>query len=109
MPVIPAPKKPNSVPAGIQLLAQRLQPKIQIIGEPKPNLYFASNCKKSIYDFTHYKYKEIKANRPAMELPEKRMDDMPDSLRYLALFFKYGQVNKSKPIDAKPKFNEFGL
>ncbi len=75
LPVIPAPKKPNSVPAGIQLLAQRLQPKIQIIGEPKPNLYFSSICKKSIYDFTHYKYKEIKANRPAMELPEKRFDD----------------------------------
>jgi len=109
LPVIPAPKKSNSVPAGIQLLAQRLQPKIQIIGEPRPNMYFASNCKRTVYDFTHYKYKEIKANRPAMELPEKRFDDATDSIRYLALFFKYGQVNKSNPINAKPKFNEFGL
>ncbi len=109
LPVIPAQKKPNSVPAGIQLIAQRLQPKIQVIGEPKPNLYFAKNCKHTIYDFTHYKYKEIKANRPAMELPEKRFDDSVDSLRYLALHFKYGQVKNTKPIKSAPKFNEFGL
>lgn len=74
LPVIPAPKKQNSIPAGIQLFAKRLRPKIQIIGEPKPNFYIANNCKKTIYEMTHYRYKEIKQDRHPSELPDKKFD-----------------------------------
>lgn len=111
LPVIPAPKKQNSVPAGIQLLAQRLKPKIQIIGDPKPNYYITNNCKKTIYDWTHYRYKEVKQDRHPMELPEKRFDDSLDAIRYLALFFKYGQTeSKSMPKSSiLGELNEYGL
>jgi hypothetical protein len=90
LPVIPAPKSQNSIASGIQLLAKRLRPKIQIIGEPKPNYYVSNNCKKTIYDFTHYRYKEVKQDRHPMENPEKRFDDSMDALRYLALWFRFG-------------------
>lgn len=75
LPVIPSPKKQNSVASGIQLFAKRLRPKIQVMGIPKPNFYISNTCKKTIYDFTHYRYKEVKENRHPMENPEKRFDD----------------------------------
>lgn len=109
LPVIPAPKAPNSVVSGITLMANRLRPKIQVIGEPKPNLLFSSACPNTIYDFTHYKYKEIKNNRPAQELPEKKFDDSCDAIRYLELYFKFGMVNKKTKINAMPKFDSYGM
>lgn len=109
LPVIPAPKKQQSIVAGIQLVAQALKPRTQVIGEPKPNLLFTTACPKTIYDFTHYKYKEIKKDRPAQELPEKKNDDACDAIRYLYLFFKYGQPQKKEVIKSGVKFNEYGL
>jgi hypothetical protein len=109
LPVIPAPKKQNSVASGIQLFARRLRPKIQIIGIPKPNYYVSSNCKKTIYDFTHYRYKEVKENRHPMENPEKRFDDSMDALRYGELYFKYGHQDLNKPIPRTVSFNPYGL
>lgn len=110
-PVIPSPKKQNSIISGIQLLSKRLRPKIQIIGEPKPNYYVTSNCKGTIFDWTHYRYKEIKENRHPSELPEKRFDDATDAIRYLDLFFKYGQQKESGKIQSSmvKEFNSFGL
>lgn len=95
-PVIPSPKKQNSIVSGIQLLSKRLRPKIQIIGEPKPNYYVSSTCKGTIYDWTHYRYKEVKQNRHPAELPEKKFDDSLDAIRYLELFFKFGMQDSSK-------------
>jgi hypothetical protein len=109
LPVIPSPKKQQSILSGIQLLSRRLKPKNQIIGDPKPNLFFTTDVPHSWYDFTHYKYKEIKPNRPASELPEKKNDDACDAIRYLELFFKFGQINKQSTIKAQPTFNEYGL
>lgn len=110
-PVIPSPKKQNSILSGIPLLAKRLRPKIQIIGEPKPNYYVTENCKGTIYQFQHYRYKEIKQDRPPSELPDKRDDDAMDALRYLELFFKFGhQENKGKIESSMVKqFNSYGL
>lgn len=115
LPVIPAPKNPGGggevsrIISGIQLLSKRLRPKIQVIGDPKPNLLFTTACPRSIYDFTHYKYKEIKRDRPASELPEKKNDDACDAIRYLELFFKFGQPQEKAPIKPTVKFNEYGL
>jgi hypothetical protein len=109
LPVIPAPKKQNSVASGIQLFAKRLRPKIQVIGEPKPNYFVASNCRATIYDFVHYRYKEIKENRLAQENPEKKYDDTMDALRYLDLYFKYGHQDLNKAIPQSISFNAYGL
>lgn len=96
LPVIPAPKKQNSVPSGIQLLAKRIRPKIQVVGDPKPNYLVSNNCKGTIYDWTHYRYREVKQDRHPMELPEKKFDDSLDAIRYLELFFKYGMPKDDK-------------
>lgn len=110
-PVIPSPKKQNSIVSGIALFSKRLRPKIQIIGEPKPNFYLSEICKGTIYDFQHYRYKEIKQNRPPAELPEKRYDDSLDALRYLELFFKFGQQDDKKPFKSSmtKELNQYGL
>lgn len=110
-PVIPSPKKQNSIVSGISLLSKRLRPKIQIIGEPKPNYFVVRHCKGTIYDFTHYRYKEIKANRPASELPDKRFDDACDAIRYLELFFKFGLQKDTGKIESSmvKQFNSYGL
>ena len=99
-PVVPSPKKQNSVLSGIELLRKRIKPKIQLTGDPKPNYFVTRNCKKTIYDWTHYRYKEIKEDRPPTELPEKRHDDMLDALRYLELFFKFGTPKDEKIPDS---------
>lgn len=110
-PVIPSPKKQNSVVSGIDLLRKRIKPKIQIIGPPKPNYHVASNCKKTIYEWTHYRYKEIKENRSPSELPDKKNDDMMDALRYLELFFKFGHPQDDKIPESSmlKNFNSYGL
>lgn len=99
-PVVPSPKKQNSVASGIDLLRKRIKPKIQFTGPPRPNYFVSTNCKKTIYDWTHYRYKEIKENRPPSELPEKRYDDSLDGLRYLELFFKFGHPKDEKIPDS---------
>jgi hypothetical protein len=111
LPVIPAPKSQNSVLSGIQLFSKRLRPKIQVIGNPKPNYYVVDNCKATIYDFQHYRYKEIKQDRPPQENPEKRHDDTMDALRYLDLFFKFGfkKDNKLPTNSMNKNLNSFGL
>jgi hypothetical protein len=110
-PVIPSPKKQNSIISGIPLLAKRLRPKVQIIGVPKPNYYVADHCKGTIYQFQHYRYKEIKQDRPPSELPEKRDDDTMDALRYLELFFKFGLHEEKGKIENSlaKQFNQYGL
>lgn len=112
MPMIPAPKRQNSVAAGIQLFSRRLKPKIQIIGEPKPNYYIdTKTCPMTTYDFTHYRYKEVKKDRHPMENPEKKYDDTMDAIRYLELFFKYGKPKDDKIPTASglSELSEYGV
>lgn len=112
LPVIPAPKHQNSIAAGIQLFSKRLRPKIQLIGDPKPNFMLDTEaCPKTHYDFTHYRYKEVKVDRHPMENPEKKFDDSMDALRYLELFFKFGMQKDDKiPQNSMLKEqNSFGL
>lgn len=110
LPVIPAPKRSNSVTTGIELFRKRLRPKIQIVGDPKPNYFVTKNCKATRYDFAHYRYKEIKENRPAQENPEKKNDDTMDAIRYLALYLKYGLGAQAEKIpEPHLQFNNFGM
>lgn len=108
-PVIPAPKKQNSITSGIALLSARLKPKFKMMGYPEPDIYFTPNCKHTIYQMENYKYKENKADRPTNELPIKKDDDHPDGLRYLALWLRWGQKTETKPIESTVKFNAYGL
>lgn len=113
LPMIPAPKAQNSVLSGITLFAKRLRPKIQLIGEPKPNFRIDTvSCPGTHYDLTHYRYKEVKSGQFSQENPDKKHDDACDALRYLDLFFKFGHPDTR---DKLPKnsiakdFNSYGM
>jgi hypothetical protein len=110
LPVIGAPKKQGSVPAGIQLMGQKLQPKIQLLGTPEPDMYFTTDCPKTIYQMENYRYRENKVDRPASDMPIKMNDDHPDAIRYLLLHLKFGLMKNDKPIgNIMPKTNSYGL
>jgi len=109
LPVVPSPKQGgNSIISGIQLLAIRLRPRMQLIGEPMPQIMFTSNCKHTIMDFEQYKYPEIKKDRPSNELPMKVNDDHCDGIRYLALYLKYGVIKADK-ISKPMNFGAYGV
>lgn len=94
--IIPAPKRQGSVVSGIELLRQRLVPRDQLLG-PEPNLFFTKNCRNAIEEFEKYAYREVKEDRPAREEPVKMNDNLPDAVRYLALYLKYGLQKKTPP------------
>lgn len=109
MPIIGAQKGANSVASGIQLVGQMLVPREQLIGKPKPKLYFTSNCKKGIPQMEGYRYNSKKHDRKVSEMPIKDNDDIPDALRYLVLHLKHGINKVDKIPKTTMKFNEFGL
>ena len=109
-PVVPVVKKGDSIPEGIRLVTQKLRPRMQLTGPPKPCLFIASNCKNLIFEMDQYHYPEKKMDRNANENPVKENDHLCDALRYLALHFKHGQsANNNQPINTKVSFNEMGL
>lgn len=108
LPVVAAPKGTGSVLGGIDLLRIRMKPRIMLIGEPKPQIVIATNCKYTILDFEQYKYAEAKKDRPASELPIKKDDDHPDAIRYLALYLKTASPGLFK-APPKMNFGEFGV
>lgn len=114
LPMIPSPKSGGAesrIVSGIALLRKRLRPKIQLMGEPKPNYFVAANCKNTIHQWKHYRYKEVKLTRLPDEKPDKKDDDAMDAIRYLELFFKFGGPKEEKlPESTLVKaFNEYGL
>lgn len=109
LPAIPAPKKQNSVPVGIQLLASKIKPKMQVVGLPVPDYLFTDDCPMTIYQMENYKYREVQEGKVISELPIKKDDDHPDAIRYLELYLKYGLAKKSAPIQSRVKFNSYGL
>lgn len=111
LPAFGEPKKQGSVKDGIALLAAKMQPKIQLVGEPVPNIYFTDNCKHTIYQMENYRYREHVIDRPQPENPMKIDDDHPDAIRYLALHLKYGHRKSEKPIpnSVAKSTNRFGI
>jgi phage terminase large subunit len=94
---------------GISLVTEKLKPRTQIVGAPKPSMYISSTCKEFIQELEAYKFPEEKKDRNPSDVPVKENDHGPDALRYLALHLKYGTINSSKPISTGLKFNEYGL
>lgn len=109
MNIIPAPKRQGSIESGIGLLRQRLSLKAQITGSLGADLFFTRNCRNAVIQFEKYSYKEAKDDRPTSELPIKKDDDMPDALRYLALYLKYGLVKKKKKKATTLREDQYGI
>lgn len=107
--LVPSPKRQGHIIAGIELLRQKLTPRSQLVGEPEPELFITRNCRNAVVQMEKYEYKETKEGRPQSELPLKQNDDIPDALRYLALWLKYGLTKKRPRPNTVPKLNDYGF
>ena len=96
---------------GIGLVTEKLKPRQQLVGLPKPSLYIGSNCKHFIYEIESYRFPEEKPERNASDVPIKEDDHGPDAIRYLFLHLKHGMVKDEKPLtfEISKITNEFGL
>lgn len=110
-PIVPVVKRADSIIHGIDLVRTKLKPRIQLVGDPKPSIFFSSVCKNIIQEVEAYKYPEDKADRNASEIPMKEDDHGPDALRYLALQLKYGvdKEDKMPKPSLLKEVNEYGL
>jgi hypothetical protein len=96
---------------GIGLVTEKLKPRMQLVGLPKPSLFIGTNCKKFIFELESYRFPEEKPERNASDVPIKENDHGPDALRYLFLHLKHGVNQDDKPLtfDIEKKVNEYGL
>jgi hypothetical protein len=108
-PMVPAKKSKGSIVDGVDLIRDRLKPRIQLVGNPKPTLYISSVCKNLIIEMESYKYPEEKPDRNPDEVPMKVDDHGPDALRYIVLQLKHGVETQSSIPKPKMQFNDFGL
>lgn len=106
-PIVPVVKRADSIIHGIDLVRKMLKPRIQLVGPPKPSIFFSSVCKNLIREIEAYKYPEDKPERNPSELPMKQDDHGPDALRYIALHLKYG-VNREDKLPASSALKELG-
>lgn len=110
-PITPVVKKADSIIHGIDLIRQKLKPRVQLVGEPKPSMFISSACKNLPVEMESYKYPEDKPDRNPNELPVKDNDHGPDALRYVMLHLKYGiQKDDKIPTNSMIKeVNSYGL
>lgn len=94
---------------GISLVTEKLRPRQQLVGKPKPNLFISSVCKNFIFEMESYKFPEEKENRNPSDVPVKENDHGPDAIRYLFLQLKHGLNKDDKMPEATMKFNAYGL
>ena len=96
---------------GIGLVTEKLKPKIQLVGSPKPSLYLSSVCKNLTYEIEAYRFPEEKAERNASDVPIKEDDHGPDAMRYLFLHLKYGAPKEEKLPKSSllESLNEYGF
>lgn len=96
---------------GIGLVTEKLKPRIQLTGPPKPSMFVGSNLKYFPKEMEAYRFHEDKPDRNPSDIPVKEDDHGPDALRYLFLHMKFGMVKDDKPIvfEMQKQTNEFGL
>lgn len=96
---------------GISLITQKLKPRMQLVGPPKPSLFISSVCKHLTYELEAYKFPEEKPERNATDIPIKLDDHGPDALRYFALHLKFGlpKDDKFPKSSALKDMSEYGL
>lgn len=89
---------------GIGLVTEKLKPRTQLVGPPKPSFFVLGHCKNFIYEMEAYKYPEEKEDRNPSEIPVKLDDHGPDAIRYLALHLKFG-IQPDTPIKESSLLN----
>lgn len=96
---------------GIGLVTQKLKPRQQLVGQPKPSLFIGSNCKHLVFEMESYHFPEEKPERNATDIPVKVDDHGPDALRYHFLQMKHG-VQKEEKLptpEISRQINQYGL
>lgn len=96
---------------GISLITEKLKPRQQLIGLPKPSMFIGSNNKNFIFELEAYRFPEDKPERNPSDVPIKENDHGPDAARYLFLQLKHGlQKDEKLPENTILKgFNSYGL
>ena len=96
---------------GIALVTEKLKPRQQLVGLPKPTLFAGSNCKHFNYEMESYRFPEEKPERNASDIPVKLDDHGPDAIRYFFLHLKFGLQKEDEKLEFElsKQFNEFGL
>jgi phage terminase large subunit len=104
IPTVPISKRKDSITAGINLIQEKLKPREQLVGKPKPKLFIASNCINLIEEFEKYRYpKTANSNKNEKEEPMKKDDHGLDALRYAALYYKF-DINQTYDFPAEELF-----
>lgn len=96
---------------GISLITEKLKPRMQLVGKPKPSMFIGSNCKNFIFELESYRFPEDKPERNPSDVPIKENDHGPDAARYLFLHLKHGMNKEEKMPEPwlKKNSNEYGL
>lgn len=96
---------------GISLITEKLKPRMQLIGMPKPSLYIGTNNKNFIFEFESYRFPEDKPERNPSDVPIKENDHGPDALRYHFLQLKHGfqKDDKEPTFEMGKVMNSYGL
>jgi len=108
-PMVPARKGAGSIIDGIDLIRNLLKPRLQLVGAPKPSIFFSTACKNLVREMESYKYPEDKKDRNPDEIPMKVDDHGPDALRYIILQIKHGVTVDNALPKAKMQYNGYGL
>jgi len=96
---------------GIGQVTEKLRPRMQLVGPPKPSLFISSVCKNFIFEMESYRFPEDKPERNPTDVPVKENDHGPDALRYLFLHLKFGITKETKVPETylKKAENQYGL
>lgn len=96
---------------GIGLVTEKLKPRMQLVGPPKPSLYISSAAKSFLFEIEAYRYHEEKKDRNPSEIPVKENDHGPDAARYLFLHLKFGVAKQTDfpQSTALKELSEYGL
>jgi hypothetical protein len=96
---------------GISLVTEKLKPRMQLVGPPKPSIFYGSNNKEFIFEKESYRFPEDKPERNPSDVPIKENDHGPDAERYLFLHLKHGMQQNEKPLEFEMEkmTNSYGL
>jgi hypothetical protein len=96
---------------GIGLITEKMRPRMQLVGLPKPSLFVSTTCKKFTFELESYRFPEEKAERNAADVPIKENDHGPDAFRYLLLHLKHGIAKDEKVPETylKKNLNQYNL
>lgn len=96
---------------GIALVTEKLKPRTQLVGPPKPQFFVSSVCKNFTFEMESYRFPEDKPDRNPTDIPVKENDHGPDAWRYLLLHLKHGIAKDEKIPETylKKQENMYGI